>query len=262
MSATTANMSQYINWSVIAILFRSCWVPFRSPPFSACRRSFCPQNWPNLSFYSDLVGSHFELRAVHPYWFWPDFDPIWTSYWTNTGNLRHKWRHDERHSVSNHQPHDCLLNCLFKAQIKGTSKLRVTGLCEGIPHKGPVTRKMFPFDDVITRASIFNPCTENMPKWKAGWNYLSIPKLFEFGIGNSIPHFTMYNYSSMRGSHLIHVSKRGPIKAFGNCIWVNFHPLTITAMSFIEYCLSLQIWIIFSRLPWTQYHIMMIIDAS
>ena len=35
-------------------------------------------------------------------------------------------------------------------------KLRVTGLCEGnspmtgeFPHKGPVTRKMFPFDDVI-----------------------------------------------------------------------------------------------------------------
>ena len=37
-----------------------------------------------------------------------------------------------------------------------TSKLRVTGLCVGnspgpvnSPHKGPVTRKMFPFDDVI-----------------------------------------------------------------------------------------------------------------
>ena len=39
---------------------------------------------------------------------------------------------------------------------KKTSKLRVTGLCVGnspgpvnAPHKGPVTRKMFPFDDVI-----------------------------------------------------------------------------------------------------------------
>ena len=27
-------------------------------------------------------------------------------------------RHNERDSVSNHQPHDCLLNRLFKAQIK------------------------------------------------------------------------------------------------------------------------------------------------
>ena len=39
---------------------------------------------------------------------------------------------------------------------KETSKLRVTGPCDGInrwpvdsPHKEPVTRKMFPFDDVI-----------------------------------------------------------------------------------------------------------------
>ena len=36
-----------------------------------------------------------------------------------------------------------------KKTHKKTSKLRVTGLCEGnSPHKGPVTMKMFPFDDV------------------------------------------------------------------------------------------------------------------
>ena len=34
--------------------------------------------------------------------------------------------------VSNHQPHDCLLNRLFRHRSKKTSKLRVTGLCEGI----------------------------------------------------------------------------------------------------------------------------------
>ena len=67
-----------------------------------------------------------------------------------------RWRHNERDSVSNHQPHDCLLNGLFRRRSKKTSKLRVTGLCAGnspgpvnYPHKGPVTRKMFPFDDVI-----------------------------------------------------------------------------------------------------------------
>ena len=31
----------------------------------------------------------------------------------------------------NHQPHDCLLNCLFSRRSKKTSKLRVIGLCEG-----------------------------------------------------------------------------------------------------------------------------------
>ena len=41
------------------------------------------------------------------------------------------WRHNERDSVSNHQPHDCLLNRLFRRRSKKTSKLRVTGLCVG-----------------------------------------------------------------------------------------------------------------------------------
>ena len=42
---------------------------------------------------------------------------------------------------------------------KKTTKLRVTGLCEGnspvtgeFPAQSPVTRKMFPFDDVIMQA--------------------------------------------------------------------------------------------------------------
>ena len=42
-----------------------------------------------------------------------------------------QWRHNERDGVSNHQPHDCLLNCLFRRRWKNTSKLCVTGLCAG-----------------------------------------------------------------------------------------------------------------------------------
>ena len=41
------------------------------------------------------------------------------------------WRHNGHDSVSNHQPHECLLNCLFRRRSKKTSKLRVTGLCVG-----------------------------------------------------------------------------------------------------------------------------------
>ena len=40
------------------------------------------------------------------------------------------WRHNGRDGVSNHQPHDCLLNRLFRRKSKKTSKLRGTGLCE------------------------------------------------------------------------------------------------------------------------------------
>ena len=66
------------------------------------------------------------------------------------------WRHNDHDGVSNHQLHSCLLNRIFRRRSKKTSKLRVTCLCVGnspgpvnSPHKGPVTRKTFPFDDVI-----------------------------------------------------------------------------------------------------------------
>ena len=45
-------------------------------------------------------------------------------------------RPNERHDVSNHQRLDCLPNRLFMRTSKRTSKLRVTGVCEGNP---PVT---------------------------------------------------------------------------------------------------------------------------
>ena len=67
-----------------------------------------------------------------------------------------QWRHNEQESVSNHQPHNCLLNCLFRPGSNKTSKLRVTGLCVGnspgtgeFPAEMASNAEMFPFDDVI-----------------------------------------------------------------------------------------------------------------
>ena len=67
-----------------------------------------------------------------------------------------QWRHNGRDSLSNRKPHDCFLNRLFRRRSKKTSKIQVTGLCAGkspgpvnSPHKWPVARKKFPFDDVI-----------------------------------------------------------------------------------------------------------------
>ena len=71
-------------------------------------------------------------------------------------NLPLQWRHNERDGISNHRRLDCLLDCLFRRRSQNTSKLRVTGLCEGtlwspvnFLHKEPVTRQKCPFDDVI-----------------------------------------------------------------------------------------------------------------
>ena len=85
-----------------------------------------------------------------------------------------RWRHNGGNSVSNHQPNDCLLNRLFGRWSKKTSKLRVTGLCVGnspgpvnSPHKWPVTRKIFPFYDVIMCVGIIH-----VRKW---YKLLGIP---------------------------------------------------------------------------------------
>ena len=54
-----------------------------------------------------------------------------------------RWRHNGRDSVSNHQPHDCLLNRLFRRRSKKTSKLRVTGLwAENSPETGEFSAQM------------------------------------------------------------------------------------------------------------------------
>ena len=84
------------------------------------------------------------------------------------------WRHNDHAGVSNHQPHGCLFNHLFRRRSKKTSKLRVTGLCVGnspgpvnSPHKGPVMRKMFPFDDGIMDNAV----------WSGKWKHIFIMTL-------------------------------------------------------------------------------------
>ena len=55
---------------------------------------------------------------------------VWCSFSTRRVKSL-QWRHNGRNCISNHQPHDHLLNCLFRRRSKKTSKLCVTGLCAG-----------------------------------------------------------------------------------------------------------------------------------
>ena len=62
-----------------------------------------------------------------------------------------RWRQNGRDSVSNHQPHDCLLNRLFICRSKKTSKLRVTGLCAGnSPGTGEFPAQMASYADYVS----------------------------------------------------------------------------------------------------------------
>ena len=115
---------------------------------------------------------------------------IWWYNWISLLTLR--WRHNDHDGVSNHQPHGCLFNRLFRLKSKKTSKLGVTGLCVGnspgpvnSPHKGPVTRKMFPFDDVIMEIDLLTTTHQCLDKiayisQTIFWNAFYRIKLFSF----------------------------------------------------------------------------------
>ena len=67
-----------------------------------------------------------------------------------------QWRHNGRDGVSNHQPHDCLLSRIFRRKSKKNQSFPSLAFVRGIhrwpvnsPHKWPVTRKMFPLDDLM-----------------------------------------------------------------------------------------------------------------
>ena len=67
-----------------------------------------------------------------------------------------QWCDNERDGVSNHRRLECLLNRLFRRRSKKTSNFASLALVRWIhwgpgnsPYTWPVTRKMFPFDDVI-----------------------------------------------------------------------------------------------------------------
>ena len=81
-----------------------------------------PQKWPvtRKMFPFDDVIMHLYIRCMTRH----TVQYHWYDTWMIIGSLQR--RHNERDGVSNHRPHDCLLNRLFRRRSKKTSKLRVT----------------------------------------------------------------------------------------------------------------------------------------
>ena len=76
----------------------------------------------------------------------------------------------ERHGVSTHRQFNCLFHILFRVASKQTLKLSIIGLMPGLavdfPHKGSITRKVFPLHSVtMTTEEIFCPvfCYSSVP---------------------------------------------------------------------------------------------------
>ena len=123
---------------------------------------------------SGVETGTFKLAEDHGLWCPGSLSPL-------------RWHHNGRDSVSNHHPHDCLLNRLFRRRSKkhqsSASLAFVPGIHRGpvnSPHKWPVTRKIFPFDDVIltksSSAKIFTwyRINKSLPSSKNGENKLYV----------------------------------------------------------------------------------------
>ena len=79
-----------------------------------------------------------------------------------------QWRHNEHDGVLNHQRLDCLFNYLFRRRSKKSSKLRVTGLCEG---NSPVTGE-FPAQGASNGEKCFHLMTSSWNTWATFTNKL------------------------------------------------------------------------------------------
>ena len=99
-----------------------------------------------------------------------------------------QWCHNGCDSISNHQPYHCLLNLLFRRRSKETSKLRVTGLCEGnSPGTGEFPAQMASY-------------AENVSIW---WrhhvghdeNFIKMANIsISVKVVHSLPHINMLGY--------------------------------------------------------------------
>ena len=99
----------------------------------------------------EILATHLTFECIHVH-----SSNVYSQY---TFVFPLKWRHNWHCSVSNHQPHDCLLNRLFRRRSRKTSKLCVTGLCAG---NSPWTGE-FP-EQMASKA-------ENVPIW---WRHHAI----------------------------------------------------------------------------------------
>ena len=106
--------------------------------------------------------------------------------------------HNGRDGVSNHQPHDCLLNRLIRRGSKKTSKLRVTGLCAG---KSPVTGE-FPaqMDSNAENVSIWwrNHVNGKTTLWNTTWYVVGGWQSLTLGI-----HVSSYSWHRIQSTSFV-----------------------------------------------------------
>ena len=101
--------------------------------------------------------------------------------------MKLQWRHNKRDAISNRRRIDCLLNRLLRRKWKKTHQNYASlAFVRGIqrwavnsPHKGPETRKVFPFDDIfMINSKVWDVCTTSQQEAKfenACWQTWDVP---------------------------------------------------------------------------------------
>ena len=111
-SFIASSLTQMSQWCLPASMFAGG--IFVSQPHPAMWKEYAVISWPHNTLWSHYLFICFAFDCFVS---------------LSVAPLR--WRHNGHDNVSNHQPHYCLLNRLFRRRSKKTSKLRGTGLCVG-----------------------------------------------------------------------------------------------------------------------------------
>ena len=86
-----------------------------------------------------------------------------------------RWRHNDHAGVSNHQPHGCLLNRLFRRKSKKTSQLSVTGLCAGnSPGTGEFPAQMASYAENVSIWWRHHGICITWPQWETALSRINL----------------------------------------------------------------------------------------
>ena len=144
----------------------------------------------------DQVNGHFYFLLVWVSWALP-----WAQLYVTDKWIPLQRRHYGHYGVSNHQPHDCLLNRLFRRRKKITSRLRVTGFCAG---NSPVTGE-FPTQRASNAEKVFIWWRNHDHRWSQFRCVLpyvrnNLPTTFTNTTEQSL--WTILRYDTMKPEHM------------------------------------------------------------
>ena len=177
-------------------------------------------------YWKVWYGISYPFGATVEVWEWISdlwefviFVEIAPTYYRSRYTLQ--WRHNGRDGVSNHRPHDCLLNRLFRRRSTKIWKLHVTGICAG---NSPVTGE-FPAQMTSHAENVFIWWRHHGNQWSLVVTFRSMLILSEDYLGDDVS----FSFRIMRKLYTSHWLARRRI-----------YRATVLLISLLSACLAKQ----------------------